>query len=126
MPQRQSLRQPQRRLSGQSRRKCRTCHNLDPRGHSSSVYSTESEKSPLASLSLVLDALSLARTKDSKEGGCRFCDILVQALDAFFEDWRGVRQRVCVDVKEKGTIKVGIDGERWKRELVEIYAASGM
>jgi hypothetical protein len=76
-------------------------------------------------LSLVLDALSLARTKDTKEGGCRFCGVLVQALDAFFEDWRGVRQRVSVDVQEKGSIKVGIDGERWKCELVEIYAGSG-
>jgi len=89
------------------------------------VYSVESERDPLASLSLVLDALSLAKTKDPKEGGCRFCGVLVQALDAFFEEWRGVRQRVSVDLKEKGTIKVGIDGEKWKRELVEIYAGSG-
>ncbi|KAF2690681.1 HET-domain-containing protein [Lentithecium fluviatile CBS 122367] len=125
MPLRNSLRQPVRQLSGQTRRKpCRTCNNLDPRGHSSSMYNAESEKTPLASLSLVLDALSLAKTKDPKEGGCRFCGVLVQALDAFFENWRGVRQRVCVDLKEKGSIKVGIDGEEWKRELVEIYAGS--
>jgi hypothetical protein len=75
---------------------------------------------------LVLDALTLARTKDSKEGGCRFCGTIVQALDAFFEEWRGTRQRITLDLKERGTIKLGIDGEKWKREHVEIYAGSGM
>jgi hypothetical protein len=80
---------------------------------------------PLASLSLVLDALSLHNTKDPSKGGCRFCGVLVQALDAFFDEWRGVRKRVLVDIEEKGTIKLGVEGERWKREVVEIYAVSG-
>jgi hypothetical protein len=124
MPLRKALRQPQRKLSAQTRRTlCKTCHNLDPRGHPSSEYSDLN--APLASLSLVLDATVLSKIKDTKEGGCRFCDVLVQALDVFFEDWRGTRQRVCIDIKEKGSIKVGIDGERWRRDLVEIYAGSG-
>ena len=115
-----SLRQPVRH-----RKPCRLCHNLDPRSHSSSLYNTESDEKAFASLSLVLDALDLGKTKDPKEGGCRFCGVLVQALDAFLEDWRGTRQRVLIDIKEKGTVKVGIDGDKWKREQVEIYTGSG-
>ncbi|KAF1960007.1 HET-domain-containing protein [Byssothecium circinans] len=125
MPLRKTLRQTQRQSSGQNRRKpCRICHNLDPRGHASSAYSAESEKDALASLSLVLDAFELAKTKDPKEGGCRFCNVLCQALDAFSNGWRGARQRVNVDLKEKGTIKVQVDEDRWRGESIEIYAGS--
>ena len=104
------------------RRRCRTCNNLDPRDHASSVYDNESVKEPRASLSLVLDALSLSKTK---ENGCRFCNVLIVVLDAFFEKWRGARIRVNVDIKEKSTIKISLDGERWKDEIAEIYAGSG-
>jgi hypothetical protein len=107
------------------RKRCRSCNNLDPRGHGSSAYASEAAKEPTASLDLVLDALMLARTRSTDCGGCRFCNVLVQTLDAFFKRWRGVRCRVNVHLKEKGTIKVSIDDERWKREVVEIYAASG-
>jgi hypothetical protein len=74
---------------------------------------------------LVVDALVLSRTKAPDSGGCRFCGVLVRALDTFFEGWRVARQRVFLDVKEKGSIKVGIDQEKWKGEAVEIYSASG-
>lgn len=126
MPLPKSLRRPHRQPAAQTRRTpCRTCHNLDPRGNPSSVYSSESTKGAPASLSLVLDILSLAKTNDAKEGGCRFCNVLVQALDAFFDGWRTCRQRVNVDMREKGSITVCIDSLRWSHELVEIYAASG-
>ncbi|KAF1942387.1 HET-domain-containing protein [Clathrospora elynae] len=127
MPLPKSLRRPVRRaasssLTGQSqRKKCRTCNNLDPRDHTSSIYQTEAAKEPRASLNLVLDALSLAKTKQS---GCRFCNALILALDAFFENWRGTRGRVNVVMKENATIKVSVDGQRWKNETVEIYAGS--
>jgi hypothetical protein len=70
----------------------------------------------------VLDALSLSRARPGK---CRFCDVLVTVLDAFFEKWRGARVRVNVELKEKTPVKVGLDGEQWKNETVEIYAGSG-
>ncbi|KAF2732410.1 HET-domain-containing protein [Polyplosphaeria fusca] len=129
MPLPKSLRRSTRRLSSssssQSRRKvCRLCHNLDPRGHPSSVYQTESNKGTVASLTLVLDALALHRVKAPTDGGCRFCGVLVQALDAFFEGWRGCRGRVTVDLKEKASIRVGMEGEKWKGDSVEIYAGS--
>ncbi|KAF2635917.1 HET-domain-containing protein [Massarina eburnea CBS 473.64] len=125
MPLTRSLRQPHRRSTTQIRRKpCQICHNLNPRGHPSSVYSVESEEAALASLSLVLDSSSLAKTKDTQEGGCRFCAVLCQALDAFSQGWRDTLQRVNVDLKEKGTIKVGLDANRWKGERIEIYAGS--
>jgi hypothetical protein len=130
MPLPKSLRRPVRRASSSStgrlaqRKRCHVCNNLDPRDHISSVYESEAAKGPTASLDLVLDALVLSRTKTTDCGGCRFCNVLVQTLDAFFEKWRGVRCRVNVRVKEKGTIKIGIDGERWKGEMVEIYAGS--
>ena len=98
------------------------CNHLDPRGHTSSVYASEDAKEPRASLSLVVDALSLAKVKES---GCRFCLVLALVLDAFFPKWRGARVRVNVDIKEKGTIKVTLSGERWKDEIAEIYAAPG-
>ncbi|KAH7094356.1 heterokaryon incompatibility protein-domain-containing protein [Paraphoma chrysanthemicola] len=130
MPLPKSLRRPVRRTSsssliGQSQRKqCRTCNNLDPRGHTSSVYPDDTNKTARASLRLMIDALSLSKTKDVTNRGCRFCNVLVQALDAFFETWRGSRSRVIVDLKEKSTIKVSIDNVRWKGEIIEIYAGS--
>ncbi|KAF1849663.1 HET-domain-containing protein [Cucurbitaria berberidis CBS 394.84] len=131
MPLPKSLRRPVvRRTSSSSsvgqtqRKKCRTCNGLDPRGHASTVCLDETAKEPKASLSLVLDALNLSKTKDTARGGCRFCNVLILVLDAFFEKWRGARVRINVDLKEKGTIKVSLDGERWKNEVVEIYAGS--
>jgi hypothetical protein len=126
------LRRPVRRSSTSSstghpqRQRCRTCNNLDPRGHSSSILPDEDEKDSKARLSLVIDALALSKTKDVVHRGCRFCNVLVQALDTFFEKWRGARTKLSVEMKEKSTIKVSIDGEQWKGEIIEIYAGSGM
>src|SRR5690242_14755033 len=68
MPLPKSLRRPVRRTSssssaGTQRRKCRTCNNLDPRGHASSVQDTEALKEPRATLDLVIDALALSNVK---------------------------------------------------------------
>lgn len=111
---RKALTQPRRNI-------CRTCHNLDPRNHASSDYLTEGSKAALARLSIVLDAFDLSRTRDSRDGGCRFCNVLCQALDAFFGGWRGTRQRVNVDIEEKGTVEIGLDEETWRGEVVSIY-----
>jgi len=100
---------------------CRICNNLDPRNHASSIHLTEHTEKALAMLSLVLDAFSLSMTRESKEGGCRFCNVLCQALDAFFDGWRGSRQRVNVDIKEKGDIEIGLDQEKWRGEVISIY-----
>jgi hypothetical protein len=51
--------------------------------------------------------------------------VLIQALDAFFEKWRGGGVKINVEIMEKATIKVSIDGDRYKGEVVEIYAGSG-
>jgi hypothetical protein len=131
MPLPKALRRPVRRTSSASsagkaqRRKCPTCNNLDPRGHVNSTQDAESLKEPRASLTLVFDALALANINSTTRGGCRFCAVLVQALDAFFEKWRGARCRVNVDIKEKETIKVGLDGAQWAKRAIEIYAGSG-
>jgi len=130
MPLPKSLRRPVRPTpsssTGQSQRKrCQICNSLDPRGHTSSIYLDEAGKESKASLSLIVDALTLSKTKDVNGRGCRFCNVLVQSLDVFFEKWRGSRARVNVDMKEKSTIKVSLDGERWKGEIIEIYAGSG-
>jgi hypothetical protein len=129
MPTSKSLRQPAKRqgsATSVSRRKtCRFCNNLDPRGHPNTIYQSEGSKDATASLTLVLDAFELSRTKAPIDKGCRFCDVVVQALDTFCGDWRGARRRIVVDIKEKGVIRVNVDGEKWKGEAVEIYAASG-
>lgn len=128
MPLPKSLRRPVRRTSSASsagtsqRKKCRVCNNLDPRGHANSVEDAEARAETRASLSLVLDALTLSNVKP---GGCRFCHVLAQALDAFFEKWRGARRRVNVDIKEKGTIKASLEGSQWGNQVIEIYAGSG-
>lgn len=125
------LRRPVRRTSSSSsvgqnqRQRCRTCNNLDPRGHSSSVQPDEGDKDAKTRLTLVIDALTLSQTKDVSRKGCRFCNVLIQALDAFFEKWRGARTKVNVEIVEKATVKVSMDGERWKGEIIEIYAGSG-
>jgi hypothetical protein len=124
------LRRPVRRTSTSSstgqpqRQRCRACNNLDPRGHAGSIYSDEAEKDTRARLSLVVDALTLSKTKDVAHRGCRFCNVLIQALDAFSEEWRGARAKINVELKEKSTIKLSIDGEQWKGEIIEIYAGS--
>lgn len=131
MPLPKSLRRPVRRASSSSttgqfqRKRCRLCNNLDPRGHISSVYLDTAGKEQKSILCLTLDSLALSGTKDVSNRGCRFCNVLIPALDAFFEGWRGSRARVTVDIKEKGTIKISFDGEHWKDELIEIYAGSG-
>lgn len=130
MPLPKSLRRPVRRTSssssaGTQRRKCRTCNNLDPRGHANSVLDTEALNEPRATLDLILDALALSNAKPATNGGCRFCTVLVQALDAFFEAWRGARCRVNVNIREKGTIRVSLDGVQWTNQMIEIYAGSG-
>lgn len=124
------LRRPVRRTStssstGQPQRgRCRTCNNLDPRGHAGSIHPDGVEKDTKARLSLVVDSLGLSKTKEVANRGCRFCNVLIQALDAFFEKWRGARVKINVELKEKSTIKLSIDGEQWKGESIEIYAAS--
>ncbi|CAI6338355.1 unnamed protein product [Periconia digitata] len=116
---------PQRRSTTQARRKrCSICHDLDPRGHASSVYNSESEKAVLANLSVVLDLFSLAKTKDLREGGCRFCNVLIQALDALSIGWNGSSRRAFMHLQEKGTIQIELDNEKWRGELVEMYAGS--
>lgn len=117
---------PPRKISGSSQSRhspCRTCHNLDPRGQLGSTYNTESSDKAHARLSLVLDALALSRTPKSSRGSCRFCNALCQALDVFADGWRDTRQRINVDIEEKGTIRVGLDQKRWQGELIEMYNA---
>ncbi|KAF1921850.1 heterokaryon incompatibility protein-domain-containing protein [Ampelomyces quisqualis] len=124
------LRRSNRRTStssstGQSRRqRCRTCNNLDPRGHTSSVHPDDIERNAKTRLSLIIDALSLSQTKDVTNRGCRFCNVLIQALDVFFENWRGARAKIHVEIVEKATIKVSIDEHRYTGEVIEIYAGS--
>ncbi|KAK7179144.1 hypothetical protein DPSP01_012204 [Paraphaeosphaeria sporulosa] len=118
MPPKKSLR---RAVVRPRRTICKICHNLDPRDHASSVYLTERTEGPLASLSLVIDAFELSKLRLPKEGGCRFCNVLCQALDAFFGGWRGSRQRVNIEILEKGTIEIGLDQEAWRSEVVSIY-----
>jgi hypothetical protein len=131
MPLPKALRRPVRRPSSASsagktqRRKCPTCNNLDPRGHVNSSQDADSLKEPRARLTLVLDALVLANISSTTRGACRFCAVLVQALDAFVEKWRGTRCRVNVDIKEKETIKVSLDGAQCAKRAIEIYAGSG-
>lgn len=89
------------------------------------MQDTESREEPRASLSLVVDVLTLANVKSASGGGCRFCVVLTQALDAFFDGWREHRCRAEVHIKEKGTLKVRLDGAQWARQAIEIYAGSG-
>jgi hypothetical protein len=125
------LRRPVRRTSTSSstgkpqRKRCRTCNNLDPRDHSSSIYPDEDEKESKACLTLTVDALALSKTKSVAQAGCRFCNAIMQALDAFFEEWRGTRVKICIELREKGTIMVSIDSKRRRGESVELYAGSG-
>ena len=111
----------------QGRSKCVRCNNLDPRGHPSSTYQSESSKTTLASLTIVIDTIRLANNRTSSNGKptCRYCEVLAHALDAFFQGWRTFRGRALVDIKEKGRIRVSIDKESWKFEQVEIFAGSG-
>ena len=132
MPLPKSLRRPVRRTASASsftgtsqRRKCRTCNNLDPRGHANSIQDAEALGEPSTSLNLILDTLALSIIKVAANGGCRFCVVLVQTLDSFFGNWRGCRTRINVSIKEKGTIKVSLDGVQWASQMVEIYAGSG-
>lgn len=110
--------------SGPQRKFCKLCHNLDPRSHLNTVYETES-KEPRATLTLVLDAVALSRSKKPNDGGCRFCNVISQALGGFYKSWDKTGQRIYVELQEKGTIKVALDGSSNREEAVELSAASG-
>jgi hypothetical protein len=89
------------------------------------MHPDDVEKHPKTHLTLVIDALTLSKTKDVAHRGCRFCNVLIQALDAFFGGWRGARAKINVEIVEKTPIKVSMDVEQWKGETIEIYAGSG-
>jgi hypothetical protein len=72
----------------------------------------------------MIDALTLTLTKDVTRRGCRFCNVLIQSLDAFFEDWRGTGVRIGIDLRERAPIKVSIDNDHLRGETIEIYAGS--
>ncbi|PSN64103.1 HET-domain-containing protein [Corynespora cassiicola Philippines] len=121
MPVTKSLR-PRRQPSG--RKHCRLCHNFDPLGLPTTIYKTGTAKESIASANIICDGLDLSRTKDPAEGGCRFCLVLIQALDAFFEGWRGARQKILLEFSQKGPVKASIDGDSRKGQSIEIYAGA--
>ncbi|KAF2204730.1 hypothetical protein GQ43DRAFT_446555 [Delitschia confertaspora ATCC 74209] len=100
---------------------CCVCHNLDPHGHPNTEYHTESSKRVGPGLTLVLDGLESQRTQNSD---CRFCGILIQALDGFWKDWKTSRNRVTIDIVEQGPITVGMSGPKLMVTIIELAASS--
>jgi len=105
-----------------SRRPCRLCHNLDPRGHPQSVCPDPNTKIAATSLTLVVDGLELQRIQSK---GCRFCHVIVQALDGFCKEWKKSRGRVVLEMVEKGPVKITLDDSTLGEVSVELSASSG-
>ncbi|KAF2143460.1 uncharacterized protein K452DRAFT_350467 [Aplosporella prunicola CBS 121167] len=99
---------------------CRTCNNLDPRGHSSTFYDTESTSRSIASLTLIVDALSLKRSREN----CPRCHLVAEALDAHSKDWKTSRPPVLLELTEHAPIRITLQLSRSSSEKVEIYASS--
>ncbi|OCK76096.1 HET-domain-containing protein [Lepidopterella palustris CBS 459.81] len=110
--------------SAPKRRKghCNVCNNLDSRGHPNTGYHVENKKRVGTSLTLVLDGLTLRKSRDH---GCGYCILLCQALDAIFKEWQTSRGRISVDLAEKVPIRVFIDGLEFNGAGLEVYAPSG-
>ena len=116
-------------------RKCATCNNLDPRDHRSTCYrdvhiSNVSRKSKSkiseigsSNLSLPLDLWRLARLEDNGRE-CRFCRVLVQALDAFLPEWKRRRTGIMLELGWKAPIKLILE-EGDASSIVEIFSKAG-
>ncbi|KAF2669096.1 HET-domain-containing protein [Microthyrium microscopicum] len=100
---------------------CPICNNLDPRNHPSSRHRDTPGRNASASqdvsLYLPLDALSLARTRRK----CRFCDVLVQALDGCLPDRGSRRAKMGLEIGWKKSVRISVfDGG----DVVEVYRGS--
>ncbi len=99
-------------------KKCKVCNNLDPRGHRNSHTDTESGRTTLC---CAIDPLDLVAVR---ENGCRFCRLLIRALDRLVKDWRRMRTAIIVDLVDGKTIKVTFTRSKEKKWL-EIYSPKG-
>lgn len=119
-----------RNASALSKSKCLACNDLDPRGHSQSVYNDKlSSKKGSTSyakqdvyLSLIIDALKLSRL-DVK--GCRFCKLLANALDAFSLDWRKNLPSIAADVAWSKPVRLTVGNSKTGYIVLEIYCKQG-
>ncbi len=98
--------------------KCKLCHNLDPRGHSFASYDAEGGG---ASTTIKIDAFSLAR---QPAGACRFCQVLVDALDALKMQWQQLREPIRVDLALEQPIRIWVPCSTGER-FVEVYSPKG-
>ena len=108
-----SRRKPKTKL-----KRCKICNNLDPREHKHTHIDTESSR---ATLCCSIDLLHLASVP---KNGCRFCQVLIRALDKLIKDWRHMRTAIIVDLAEGKTIKVTFTQGKEKKWL-EIYSPKG-
>jgi hypothetical protein len=114
---------------------CPICNNLDPRDHVSTRYadaptsiigkrkrgssSTNAEKA--CALTLPIDTRDLILRSEQ----CRFCAVLVAALDAVVDGWKDKKKQMrslVLEIKWKGTIRILLPNEK---EVVEIYGGLG-
>jgi hypothetical protein len=114
---------------------CPICNNLDPRDHVSTRYadaptsaigkrkrgsnSTNAEKA--CALTLPIDTRDLLLRSEQ----CRFCAVLVAALEAVVDGWNDKKKQMrslVLEIKWKGTIRILLPAEK---EVVEIYGGLG-
>jgi hypothetical protein len=99
-------------------RKCKVCNNLDPRGHRNTYTDTESG---LVTLCCAIDPRRLATLL---QNDCRFCRLLINALNELVKDWRSMRTAIVMDLADKKAIKVTFTQSEEKKWL-EIYSPKG-
>lgn len=99
-------------------KRCKVCNNLDPRGHRNTHTDTDSGH---ATLCCGIDLPDLAAVRPN---GCRFCQLLIRALDGLIKDWRRMRAAIVMDLADGKTIKVAFTQGKEKKWL-EIYSPKG-
>jgi hypothetical protein len=119
---------------------CKTCNNLDPRGHSSSVYSDavvskaaagkrQKSKTAKVELSLPIDTWTLKRQDSfgakSKEK-CRWCGVLSKTLDEFVPEWRMESVTVLCELKMHMPVKLRVKKSNGEKKMIAVYRSLSM
>jgi Heterokaryon incompatibility protein (HET) len=94
--------------------RCKLCNNLDPKGLSFTFYDPESS---FCSATINVDPLGLAKVSHN---GCRFCRVLIQALDGLVSGWRKAREPLRVDLASGKPIRITVP-EVGEKKYVELY-----
>lgn len=97
------------------------CNNLSAKGRTNSFYE-EDDRVPKASVIIEVETSKLRRSSAS---GCRYCALLSQSLDFFWEEWTKTHTHVTITLKDDAPVKLSFVGGSLNRDCLELYTVPG-